>query len=994
MKIEELMIYGYGKFENQRIILEDPELQVIYGENEAGKSTIMSFIHSILFGFPSKLQTENRYEPKNGAAYGGYLIVNSLDNIRLKIERRPGKSGGELKIKSEQGDILNEEHLQTLLGGIDRETYKSIFSFDIHGLQQVQKLNSDQIGKFLFLSSIYGADALFAVEHSLIRQQDTLYKPSGKRPLLNETLSKLKESNSQLLEAKRKNNEYQHLLDEKDSIEKQLDSLEAEKQRYVTRQRELEKLQSVLPMIREKDWCLEQLRLLPDTEGFPEDGLKKLDHLLLTLQPMEAQLHSLQSKIQQYEAEEKELIVNKTLLQMLPSIHSLREQLPLYKEKNKKRHQKEQSLEQLQNELALYKQRLYPHLQDEEMIKIPATVPIKEAIKKIITEDQHLRQRKEMLDRQFDQAKTSLEESEWNLSEFEKDVLPDEKRTSLENEIARKEAANPSHLKAEHQQILLKIIQRKGDHRQEKKQRGILLGSLSILLLISALYFVTHQNWMVVSILIGGMIIACLQLKRILKKEDPLIIHLRERQQELERDLSSLEERDGDNQSLSQMMNLLEKDNKLKQAIHHEELLHKQHERTYDRVLKLYEEWEKDQFQHSERIAQLVHQLKLEKHTSAEALLEAFELLQHIQLLLLKKQQVLSELKGIKEELEQFEQIVAEAQEVCGIKQSEIEEAVYELMNLSSKEADKNKKRMKVKDRISETIEAMNTLSEKVSFLRQEKETLITKVGVADEEEFRKLAKCHLEREEINKKLLWIEKQLKTDKQIDFETIQMDEYEDPDGKLFELEKMIEAVVKNEKAAQQKYSNVIIKLKEMEQSGMYSHLRHAFENEKAIVREFAEQWVIRALAKDLLNQTVERHRKTKLPSLITYIEAYFKKLTSNKYRHVFLPENKQSFIVERKDGISFYAEELSQATAEQLYLSIRLALIKAINEQIRLPIMIDDSFVHFDHQRTANSVKLLQELKQENQVIYFTCHQHMAKSALFHHVINLSEIHAG
>ncbi|HZH58379.1 MAG TPA: AAA family ATPase, partial [Metabacillus sp.] len=56
MKIEELQIYGYGKFENRHIILGKSNFSVIYGENEAGKSTIMSFIHSILFGFPSKQQ--------------------------------------------------------------------------------------------------------------------------------------------------------------------------------------------------------------------------------------------------------------------------------------------------------------------------------------------------------------------------------------------------------------------------------------------------------------------------------------------------------------------------------------------------------------------------------------------------------------------------------------------------------------------------------------------------------------------------------------------------------------------------------------------------------------------------------------------------------------------------------------------------------------------------------------------------------------------------
>ena len=86
-------------------------------------------------------------------------------------------------------------------------------------------MNSDQIGKFLFLSSIYGADALFTIENTLMKQQDILFKPSGKRPILNEALSKLKESNGQLLEAKRKNNEYQQLVTMRASLEEQLTSL-------------------------------------------------------------------------------------------------------------------------------------------------------------------------------------------------------------------------------------------------------------------------------------------------------------------------------------------------------------------------------------------------------------------------------------------------------------------------------------------------------------------------------------------------------------------------------------------------------------------------------------------------------------------------------------------------------------------------------------------------------------------------------------------------
>lgn len=54
MKIKELHVYGYGRLENETFT-DFGQLQIFFGENESGKTTIMSFIHSILFGFPTKV---------------------------------------------------------------------------------------------------------------------------------------------------------------------------------------------------------------------------------------------------------------------------------------------------------------------------------------------------------------------------------------------------------------------------------------------------------------------------------------------------------------------------------------------------------------------------------------------------------------------------------------------------------------------------------------------------------------------------------------------------------------------------------------------------------------------------------------------------------------------------------------------------------------------------------------------------------------------------
>ena len=53
MKITSININGYGKFAN-KIINFDDGVNVVYGNNEAGKSTTHTFIKSMLFGIKKK----------------------------------------------------------------------------------------------------------------------------------------------------------------------------------------------------------------------------------------------------------------------------------------------------------------------------------------------------------------------------------------------------------------------------------------------------------------------------------------------------------------------------------------------------------------------------------------------------------------------------------------------------------------------------------------------------------------------------------------------------------------------------------------------------------------------------------------------------------------------------------------------------------------------------------------------------------------------------
>lgn len=211
MQIIEVHIYGYGKLEDYHLSSLN-RFQVFYGENEAGKSTIMSFIHSILFGFPPKQSQELRYEPKNHSKYGGRLKAVFPEAGTAVIERVKGKAAGDVTVTLEDGTIGGEELLKDLLGRIDKTIFQAIFSFSVHGLQDIHSMKGDELGRYLFSAGTLGTDKLFHTESRLQKEMEQRFKPGGKKPLLNEKLKELREAQASLKNAEMQNDRYSLLL--------------------------------------------------------------------------------------------------------------------------------------------------------------------------------------------------------------------------------------------------------------------------------------------------------------------------------------------------------------------------------------------------------------------------------------------------------------------------------------------------------------------------------------------------------------------------------------------------------------------------------------------------------------------------------------------------------------------------------------------------------------------------------------------------------------
>lgn len=136
MKILELHISGFGKFKDKHIVLGE-NINILYGENEAGKSTIHSFIRAMLYGLEkgrgraSKYSIWAKYEPWENTVYQGIMKVSFNSHI-YRIERNFSKGNKDVVsiLEEDTGIIISpaKPFLDKLLCGLSEATYYNTVS--------------------------------------------------------------------------------------------------------------------------------------------------------------------------------------------------------------------------------------------------------------------------------------------------------------------------------------------------------------------------------------------------------------------------------------------------------------------------------------------------------------------------------------------------------------------------------------------------------------------------------------------------------------------------------------------------------------------------------------------------------------------------------------------------------------------------------------------------------------------------------------------------
>ena len=134
MIIKEIQLTNFGKFNHKNVSLE-PGLNIIYGENEAGKTTLHTFIRGMLFGIEkqrgkaSGRDVYSKYEPwENPSNYQGIMRIEN-DGSNYRIERNFNREHRLFRVINEdEGIELTEEQIEELFAGLDESCYYNTIS--------------------------------------------------------------------------------------------------------------------------------------------------------------------------------------------------------------------------------------------------------------------------------------------------------------------------------------------------------------------------------------------------------------------------------------------------------------------------------------------------------------------------------------------------------------------------------------------------------------------------------------------------------------------------------------------------------------------------------------------------------------------------------------------------------------------------------------------------------------------------------------------------
>jgi uncharacterized protein YhaN len=412
MKIAAIHVEGYGTLGARSLGMDRPFV-LIHGSNEAGKSTLTSFIRAILFGFAARGQTDQRiaerYEPPAGGAFGGSLTLIDEQGQQFLVERydlvgngRVRSSAGVVKVTYPDGRVGGEEELSQLLGGISGELFRVLFAFGLTELQELRTLQKEEIGGYLYSAGLgISPSAMIEGERKLTSRMERLFKPRGKNQEINLQLKALEDLESSIRRSKDLITQYDAMKEEERSAAIQIQQLEEERSKLLTQHTWLETCMKARESWMRLQSVESELADLPDWPHFPDQAVSRYEALAEEQERLTTAYKECQLITEQLDALIEQLTLNEELMEHKSNIESLLERVVHYQADLRSVDELKVEIAQSEKELQRTLRLIDSEWSEASLEAFPVSAATREQIN-------HFKQRMEELSRE--QAQLAMEE--------------------------------------------------------------------------------------------------------------------------------------------------------------------------------------------------------------------------------------------------------------------------------------------------------------------------------------------------------------------------------------------------------------------------------------------------------------------------------------------------------------------------------------------------------------------------------------------------------
>ncbi|KMY28167.1 hypothetical protein ACZ11_23280 [Lysinibacillus xylanilyticus] len=938
LKIQKIQIYGFGKHENITITLLEG-VTIFYGVNEAGKTTIQQFILQMLFGFPTRQQTQRKYEPKVSTKFGGQLTIWHPTYGQCTIERIKGKAAGDVTVYLEDGTIGHEELLAKLLYGYSKASFESIFSFSLHELQGIEKMSEEELTHLLLASGTTGIQHLSSLEKKLDKDAGELFKKTGKVPLINQKLEHLKKLERTIKQEQGNIQTFEDKLLQLQQLEQRLEGLYSQQKTQQQNWQQLTILQQAMPLIKQQK-AFEQTRKSYEHVQFPPEGIRRYEqlkdrlmHETLQMQQLKEQYQELQKKLQ-LTVDEQAITEMSRLLNKEATWNQL-----VVKEQN------------LMDELYLIEQDI------EAQFRLLG-VQEKTAQDILLEETVSLQQ-----EEQFQQQLSLLEEAEEELKFHLRSI--EQIHAELDTIAQLKQQLQQESLSTEEEHILAQWPQRKRmleqlrygrSQRSKQQQPSVFIFIVLAISMLAFIYGVMEKNTAVIVVGAVMALIIILYLKFARQAHEAPSKQQSQQIRELEQE-----------ENIAQA--ILQKKQKLEDRWLHVNAQQQEKERQYVKLEYKIQQAEQVSEEATQSLQHFLGRYRLEGNIPKTLLPELFMRIRGAQELAAKKKSTFTLLQTVQaEKIELLDQV----QQVLHVEYSE-QEIFMHLRNTFLTLQQEQQISHQAKEQLTNLQTKIQAVQSHIDSYESEITQLFDAANVQTEKVYYETHEQFEQQQKIATELQAIQSQLVSLK-VDSEQSLIDE-EQLREKLLALEEERSAMQGAIDHCLEQRATLQIQKENLLNDEKYGQLLQQFEEEKSVLQQLIGQWATKKALATAIHETLFRLREEKLPYVLTEVNTIFNLLTGGRYEKLLI-NDEGYFVTQDVSGLRYQMAELSQATKEQAYISLRMALAKTLTTSAPFPFIMDDPFVHFDRNRTDKMVQLMKEVGYERQILYFTCHDAM------------------